>query len=178
MLDNIENSTLLMKKIATLLLFALTLPIAAQKNEIKIDVFDVIALKSVDATFERIINFESSVGVSILFNFEKESSSFRYNEEFVLTPYYRQVLFSRGNIDYFGEFFGAINTGKVPIEDLEIGDDDTYTDFALGLSFGGKYVSSSGFVADFHIGVGRNLFNTNPSPEVVPRVGIALGKQF
>lgn len=168
-----------MKKTITLILFALVFKISsAQRNEIKVDIFDVLALLALDVTYEHNLNPESSIGISALINFSDSDASFRYNEEFVLTPYYRQVLFTRGNINYFGEFFGSINSGDIDISDLEAGDDPTYTDFALGLSFGGKYVSVNGFVADLHIGIGRNLFNTKYSPDVIPRAGISIGKQF
>lgn len=170
-----------MKKTITLILFALVFKISsAQTNEIKVDVFDILALLALDVTFEHNLNTESSIGISALFNFAKESSSFRYDQEFALTPYYRQRLFSKGNFDYYGEFFGSLNTGKIDLDkhDLEIGDSDMYTDFALGLSFGGKYVSVNGFVADIYAGIGRNLFNTDYSSSIVPRVGVSIGKQF
>jgi len=168
-----------MKKTIALLLFALVFKIsAAQTNEIKVDIFDILALLSLDVSFEHQLNSESSIGVSALFNFADSESSFRYQEEFVLTPYYRQMLFTRGNMNYYGEFFGAYNTGKIDEKDWVIGEDPDYSDFAFGLGFGGKYVSINGFVADIHIGIGRNLFNTSESPDVIPRVGIAIGKQF
>jgi hypothetical protein len=46
------------------------------------------------------------------------------------------------------------------------------------LGFGGKHISDNGFVVDIHIGIGRNLFNTDLSHEVVPRAGISIGKRF
>ncbi|MFC2108944.1 DUF3575 domain-containing protein [Bacteroidota bacterium] len=170
-----------MKKLLLFFVLTLSLTLSAQKaSEIKIDVFDILALKTLDVSFERVMNSESSVGVALLFNFEKKSSSFRYSEEFVLSPYYRQHLFYKGNVNFFGELFGALNTGDIDLTPAEIAVDkaDTYTDFALGLGFGGKYVSSHGFVVDFHAGIGRNLFNTEVSREIVPRVGISVGKSF
>ena len=170
-----------MKKTIALILFALVFKISsAQTNEIKVDVFDILALLALDVTFEHQLNTESSIGISALFNFAKPSSSFRYEQEFALTPYYRQRLFSKGSFDYYGEFFGSLNTGEKNIapSDLPAGESDMYTDFALGLSFGGKYVSANGFVADIHAGIGRNLFNTDYSASIVPRVGVSIGKQF
>ena len=168
-----------MKKTIALILFVLVFKISsAQTNEIKVDVFDILALLALDVSFEHNLNTESSIGISALFNFAKSSSSFRYEQEFALTPYYRQRMFSKGNFDYYGEFFGSLNRGDIDVDKLEVGDSPTYTDFALGLSFGGKYVSANGFVADIHAGIGRNLFNTDLSPSIVPRVGVSIGKQF
>lgn len=171
-----------MKKLVILALLVVSFVANAQseKNtEIKLDVFDILALKALDVSYEYIMNSESSVGVSVLLNFEKKSSSFRYNENFALTPYYRQQLFEKGNVKFFGELFGSLNSGDIKLEDIVPGsNDDTYTDFAFGLGFGGKYVSNKGFVVDFVGGLGRNLFNTDVSRNVVPRVGISVGKQF
>jgi hypothetical protein len=164
-----------MKKFLFLSIFLASFAVSAQKtNEIKLDVFDILALKSLDVSYEHVLNTESSVGLSILFNFEKDAS-FRYKQDFALTPYYRQHLFNRGNVNFFGEFFGSINSGEeLNSDDIE----EDYTDFAFGLGFGGKYVSVNGFVLDIHAGIGRNLFNTDISPEIVPRVGISVGKRF
>ena len=167
-----------MKKITLFLLFIVTLQANAQTNEIKIDILDIIAIRALDITYEHNINEESSVGISALFNLEKESADFRYNEEFILTPYYRHYFSIANNLKMFGDFYGALNTGNIPVRKLEVGDDDTYTDFGAGLGFGVKYTSDSGFVVDFHVGAARNLFNTDYSREVVPRVGISLGRQF
>ena len=167
-----------MKKLTLFLLFISILQANAQTNEIKIDILDIIAIRALDITYEHNINEESSVGISALFNLEKESADFRYNEEFVLTPYYRHYFSTTNNLKMFGDFYGALNTGNIPERKLEVGDDNTYTDFGVGLGLGVKYTSDSGFVVDVHVGAARNLFNTDYSREVVPRVGISLGKQF
>ncbi|WP_152286236.1 hypothetical protein [Flavicella marina] len=168
-----------MKKIIPILLFALFFKQAnAQSNEIKVDVFDILALLALDVSYEHNLNPESSIGLAVLFNFAKSTASFRYEQEFSLSPYYRQRFFSRGNFDYYGEFFGSLNRGDKNSDQLEVGESATYTDFALGLGFGGKFISVNGFVADLHAGIGRNLFNTDYSPGIVPRVGISIGKQF
>lgn len=163
-----------MKKFLFLSIFLASFAVSAQKsNEIKLDVFDILALKTLDVSYEHVLNTESSVGLSILFNFEK-TASFRYKQDFALTPYFRQHLFDRGNVNFFGEFFGSLNSGEETVDDIE----EDYTDFAFGIGFGGKYVSENGFVLDIHAGIGRNLFNTDISPEIVPRVGISVGKRF
>ena len=167
-----------MKKTIILILFALVFKISsAQTNEIKVDIFDILALLALDISFEHNLNTESSIGISALFNFAKPDMSFRYDQEFALTPYYRQTFLRRGNVNYFGEFFGSINSGN-KTSDLSDGEDSKYTDFALGVGFGLKYVTVNGFVADIHAGIGRNLFNIDYSADIVPRVGISIGKEF
>ena len=73
----------------------------------------------------------------------------------------------------------GINTGerKTIIAGTNNYEYKDYTDGALGLAFGSKYVSPGGFVLDIYGGLGRNLF-TSESRSVVPRVGINLGYRF
>lgn len=54
---------------------------------------------------------------------------------------------------------------------------EDYTDGALGVAVGMKYVSERGFTVDIYGGAGRNLFSSN-SPIVVPRVGVNVGWRF
>ena len=56
------------------------------------------------------------------------------------------------------------------------------TEFSLGVSVGGKWVTKSGFVAEIFGGIGRNILNNSDDSydpiEVAGRVGISIGKRF
>ena len=53
-------------------LFAMIFKISsAQTTEIKLDIFDILALLALDVTLEQNLNTESSIGISALFNFAK-----------------------------------------------------------------------------------------------------------
>jgi len=52
-----------------------------------------------------------------------------------------------------------------------------YTDFAIGISAGGKFISRRGFVAEVYLGIGRGLLGESDI-EVVGRGGIAFGFRF
>ena len=55
----------------------------------------------------------------------------------------------------------------------------TETDFSLGISVGGKWVTKNGFTAEVFGGVGRNLFNNeNDLIPVAGRIGVSLGYRF
>ena len=171
-----------MKKIALFSLFTLitlsTFAQSAQGNnhEVKVDLFDILALRSLDISYENHLNLESTFGVSVFVNFEEKENDFRYNEDFQITPYFRQFLFEKGPFDFFGELYGSLNNGES--DPNELNETKTYWDFAVGLGFGGKRVSNTGIVIDFNVGLGRNLFDTEVSKELVPRFGISVGKQF
>ena len=89
-----------MKKI----LFTLSLLLAFYANaqqEVKVDIADALVMKSLEISYEYYISDQSSVGISALFNFEKESSDFRYNEEQVISPYFRHYFMANRNWNHF-----------------------------------------------------------------------------
>ncbi|CAM1345824.1 DUF3575 domain-containing protein [Tenacibaculum crassostreae] len=148
------------------------------QQEIKADLFDALAFKTLEVSYEYYTTERSSIGISALFNFEKRAADFKYNEKRMFTPFFRHYFTSNSNWNYFGEVFMGINTGEREIElDGSPNSYKEYTDGALGVAVGSKYVSSGGFVIDVYGGLGRNLF-TSESRAVVPRVGINLGYRF
>ena len=165
-----------MKKIVLIVVLAfMGINLNAQQHEVKVDVFDLIAFKSLDATYMYILNEESGVGASIFMPLSGKKNVFNYNENFTFTPFYRQY-FPLGPVEnVFAEAFFAINSGE--------GFDDNnafvkYTDGAFGFDVGKAYVSPRGFVAEAFIGAGRNLFASPGAPNFVPRLGVNLGFRF
>lgn len=161
-----------MKKIVIATLLLVSSLVNAQQ-EVKVDILDALALKTLEVSYEYYTSNQSSVGVSALFNFEKSSADFRYNEETMITPYFRHYFTDNRNWNYFGEVFVGINSGERNIA----GEVKKYTDGALGIAIGSKYVSDGGFVVDVFGGLGRNMFN-DISRSIVPRVGINIGYRF
>lgn len=77
------------------------------------------------------------------------------------------MINSGRQVDYFSDF-----EQTQPIEG------ESFTDFALGISVGAKFVSPRGFVVELYTGLGRNLLGSEYAPEVVSRGGISLGYRF
>ncbi len=166
-----------MKRILILFIFIGTFTQAQQ--EMRLDISDALIMKTLEVSYEVSLNEESSVGASFLYNFER-NLKFRYNERLMVTPYFRYYLpFSpsslSNNFKFFGELFLGINKGE------KDNDDSTqtvnYTDGALGIAGGIKYVSKQNFVFDAHAGIGRNFFSEH-SIAIVPRIGVSVGYQF
>lgn len=152
-----------------------------KQNELKINAFNLIAFEYIDITYERILNEESSVGVGMLFALDNEVYGISdLRREFSITPYFRQFFSNKYAKGFFVEAFGMLHGGKDEfyIDDnfgfYEIRD---YTDFALGISVGGKFVTKRGFIAEIYLGIGRDLLG-NTDVEVVGRGGISLGYRF
>ncbi|MEQ6123526.1 DUF3575 domain-containing protein [Pseudotenacibaculum sp. MALMAid0570] len=165
-----------MKKLILLIAFLYS-GIAIAQEEIKVNITDALALKTLTASYEHYFTEQTSAGVSGLFNFEDDSSDFRYNENLSITPFVRHYFSTESLWNLFGELFLSYNTGDDDRIENGVIVEDNYTDGALGLAIGYKYISSGGFTVDIHGGLGRNLFS-DESPRIVPRVGVNVGFQF
>lgn len=146
------------------------------QQEIKLDIADALVIRSLEFSYESYLSEESSFGVSALFNLAKQDVSFRYNENVMITPYYRHYFTTNQQWNFFGEGFIGVNSGKKEVTDIggtEISY-EKYTDGALGVAVGTKYISNGGFIIDLYAGLGRNIFGT-ASPVIVPRIGLNIG---
>ena len=160
-----------------------------RKNELKINMTNLIIFKWVDVSYERILNEESTFGVGTLFSLDQD-----YNDDvldeyrtFSITPYYRHFFSNKYAQGFFVEGFGMLHSGKDeyyndyynPLTDSYnyVDYQEKYTDFAIGISAGAKFVTKRGFVAEIYLGIGRDLLG-NSDIEVVGRGGIAIGYRF
>jgi|TARA_R110002051_G_scaffold254853_1_gene313849 hypothetical protein len=153
------------------------------QDELKINAFNLIAFSYVDVSYERLLNEESSLGVGILFNIGEDNEVLDYFRTFSITPYYRQYFSKQYAEGFFVEGFGMLNSGEdyyytFDNQGSESSTEETYTDFALGISVGGKFVTQRGFIAEIYTGLGRNLLGGEFAPEIVGRGGISLGYRF
>ena len=148
------------------------------QQEIKLDIFDALALKTIEVSYENYLDDQSSIGISGLINFENESSDFKYNEKRAITPFFRHYFTADSQWNFFGEGFFSLNFGeKETSSDGGTNVYKDYTDGALGVAIGTKYISARGMTIDLYGGIGRNLFNSD-APVLVPRVGVNVGYRF
>lgn len=155
------------------------------RDEVKLNLFNLVVFKYLDGSYERVIDEESSFGVAALVNLGDDFDTFDYLREFSITPYYRRY-FSKGYAKgFFVEGFGMLNqsSDKFSSSFDEFRQPngfaiEKFTDLAIGVSLGGKFISKRGFVAEVYGGIDRNLVNSDNPVEVVGRGGISLGFRF
>ncbi|WP_457617082.1 DUF3575 domain-containing protein [Lutibacter sp.] len=155
-----------------------------KKNELKINMSNLVVFKWMDIAYERIINEEASLGVSVLISLDPTIDGLDEYRTFSVTPYYRHFFSDKYAQGFFVEAFGMLHSGKdysylytdfPPYDSVAI--ENNYTDLAVGISAGAKFVTKRGFVAEFYFGIGRDLLN-NSDIEVVGRGGISIGYRF
>jgi hypothetical protein len=180
-----------MKKIVllfTLLISSIMIGQNESKNEIKLNAFSIIALSSIDITYERILSNESAIGTSLFIYTGGNDEDFaEVYKSFSLTPYYRNYFSSGYAKGFFVEAFSMISSRNNSFYDYDYYNDNREEkkkiNFALGIAVGGKWVTKKGFIAEISIGIGRNLFQNNndeyyDEAPVVGRGGISIGKRF
>jgi hypothetical protein len=164
---------------------------AVKHHEIKTNAFNLIVFKTIDFSYEYLIDSESSAGVSLLFNLQDfDNDSYNdgpiYNEKFAFTPYYRRFFSRKYAWGFFLEAFGMYNVQESfdGYYNYDTGDyidsDEKSNNVAFGISIGGKFVSKKGFLFEFFGGAGRNIYSSNEyiSADIVPRAGVTLGYRF
>jgi hypothetical protein len=156
-----------------------TIEIQDKQNELRINMTNLIILKWVDFSYERVLNEESSIGVGLLFSINSDEYIIDELRKFSITPYYRHFFSNQYAEGFFVEGFAMIHSGSEEIYfdfDSEFVEED-FTDLAIGISAGFKAVSKRGFVAEIYLGIGRDLLGSSDL-ELVSRGGISLGYRF
>lgn len=161
------------------------------KNELKINTVSLIVVGAIDFYYERILDEESSFGISLYVNANDniERESLNSYKTFAFTPYYRVHFSKKYNQGFFIEGFAAYHKGNEYTYSSSYYDDydsynydgayQEYQGIALGVGIGGKWVTKKGFIAEINLGIGR--FVAGGREEDVPiigRGGIILGKRF
>jgi len=181
----------MMKKIIFILLVLISFSSTAQTesgglNEAHLNAFNILALKWIDVSYERVLNNESSAGISIATKFtKKESFIFNSDQHYAITPYYRYYIGQEDAAGMFGEAFAMFNGGEMRTEKDGVEGDlvhedytyEEYNDFAFGLGGGYKHVSNMGLVLQLYAGLGRNL-SDDRAPIIVYRAGVTIGYRF
>lgn len=166
-------------------------PILAKKNEVKIDVLNLVAFGKLAISYEQFLNKDFSIGITgVIFNKKSKTDDFITDDtrtliDYQVIPYVRYALSKSATNLYYLEGFLNINGGEYKeLTTLNNGAADyvlitkkDYSDVALGGSVGYKLYFKESFVLDLTVGIGKNLFQEN-SPSTVARLGINLGYRF
>ena len=157
-----------------------------KKNEIKLNAASTVAGMP-EFYYERILNDESSAGVSLAFSYDDS-----INQKFYISPYYRYFFGKKPAAGFFVEGFAMYSTSENKYEywnyNSSLGytqyatNSDKYSNFALGFGVGAKWMTRSGFIFEISSGIGRNLGNKEKNEfydtEIVGKGGITVGYRF
>ena len=166
-------------------------PILAKKNEVKVDVLNLIAYGKLGVSYERFLNEDFSLGITgMMFNKKSKTDDFLTDDtrtliDYQVIPYVRYAMsksatnlyYLEGFVNFNGGEFKELTTLNNGAADYVVVTRNDYNDIALGGSVGYKLYFKESFVVDLNVGIGKNLFNED-SPSTVARLGINLGYRF
>ncbi len=153
-------------------------------NEFKINLLTTL-IGIPEITYERILQDNSAFGISAMVGFDEDVPI-----NFMAIPYYRIYFGKKIASGFFIEagipFVSQTEENYVYTEESNQNNypyyEDVYkeyTEFGVGLSaaVGVKFLTRNGLLGELTGGVGR-LFGVDEVPNIVPRVGISIGKRF
>ncbi|MDG0968101.1 MAG: hypothetical protein P8N93_07310 [Flavobacteriaceae bacterium] len=159
-------------------------------NELRVNFLDLLLFPAFHGYYERIIDENSSYGTGLFVNFGESLSSDVVQRRFAISPYYRLYFLNRrdyGTKGIFVEAFSSFATSK----DNDSSDYDELTDsyierdnifrVSIGVTFGRKWISRSGYTYEPFVGFGRYLDNqgsNGSNPEAHIRFGLSIGKRY
>ena len=155
-----------------------------KKNELKLNMLELLVIPAIGITFEHFINPTSSYGVYGFVNFGLDEG-YRY-EKFEIAPYYR-IYFQRqdklDNKGLFTEVFSGVSAGETEFYDYNFQTNNfgnlyhqKYVGISLGVTLGYKFVNHSNYAFEIFAGAGR--FLNNQEIQAYPRIGLSIGKRF
>ena len=152
-----------------------------KKQEVRVNALTFIANRWADASYEYLLSEEASVGINLQVGFgelndDDLDNSYRL---FSVTPYYRRYFSSDYAQGFFVEGFGMYHIYEENETNIDTGflERQEESEFSLGISVGGKWVTNKGFVFEIFGGIGADLL-TDSDGGVAGRYGIAVGYRF
>jgi len=168
---------------------------SSARHELHINGFNLAAYKAPNLSYEYLLDENMSLGLGFLYKLDRgevQGSGFGAHDMlfrvYSLTPYFRRYLSKSYALGFFIEGFGMLHSGEI-LELTEMRDDlglgilepRSYTHFASGFTFGGKFIfGKSGILFEFHFGLGTDIISGNIRSNLGPisRGGISLGYRF
>jgi hypothetical protein len=175
-----------MKKNFTLVLFCLlTILTYSQETKPKLPTHELrlnllyTAVGLPEISYEKIINNESSYGVSFAFSVDSY-----IDINYVILPYYRHYFSKKRAAGFFMEVNASVENFKGTYYGYH-SDGGYYGSnvgnkmgAGLGFSIGEKFVTKQNWTANITLGFSRKLINNIYLDGSYPRFEIALGKRF
>lgn len=163
------------------------------KNELSLNMLNLLAFGALDVSYERMLQENTSLGFHVFSKVidknrgEENDLSGWYDKNFALSSQFQVYLndsrYAEGfYVEVFGMYSKGENEKEIIATDPETGEEKRmeklleYNDLALGLGAGMKYVQQN-FLIDLSLGIGRNLF-AKDSPNFVLLPAVNVGYRF
>lgn len=159
------------------------------KNEIRLDVGQIIYNGKLKVAYERFLNKDFSAGVSVIYFGDNYSSSFYFNQDlrkkFSIEPFVRYSISKNVERFFYLEGYSTMESGAFgKTKRFSDGEyafyesaESRFTNVALGVAIGYKFYIKKHFCMDFNFGLSSFIYN-NSNTQPLPKFGINAGYRF
>lgn len=163
--------------------------ILSNKNEIRLDIGQLLFSSRLKLAYERFLNKDFSTGISAIYygnnygdNIFDLSNS---QKNFEVEPFVRYSISKNVRRFFYVETFSSIWTGSFrEIKRLSDGEyafydwkKSNFTNVAVGVAIGYKFYVKEHFCMDFNFGLSSFVYSKRET-EPLPKIGINLGYRF
>ena len=152
-------------------------PLPEKRNELKIDMLQLLAQPALEIEYERIHNNWSSFGGYFRFG-DGGEELFR---DLRIGGFYRGYFTQSkeyGTKGFYGELLTGYYEGNSWIDYYNNNQSTKYTGLEVGFKLGYKWVNRSGFVLQADIGLSRGIIKDDNSPTNFLLSGVKVGWRF
>ena len=152
-----------------------------KKNEVILDLIGPSLAGGINASYERYINKKSSLGITFFYIYDNTKEE---DMNYSISPYYRRYFGKKYASGFFVEGFGMVHStdGKKIYDTPE---KSTFTEnpnvinISIGVGFGWKGVTKSGFTYGANIGMGKTILNADKTDhDHVAKFCLNVGYRF
>ena len=143
--------------------------LSKNRTEIKLNALSV-SLGTVDVEFERTLNENSSIGVSLFSKFEEDGTYTFVDYDGGISGFYRYFFSKKYARGFFLEGFSTFHNTRIKQDEIK-------NNLLIGLGIGYKHVFKNNIILQAHFGMGRNMFDTGQET-INGKAGISIGYRF
>jgi hypothetical protein len=160
-----------------------------KKNEVRLDIGQLIFHSRLQLAYERFLNKDFSTGISVIYFGDNSGNTVFYDSDFdrkiKIEPFVRYSISKSTDRFFYVESYFSLQNGN--FSDIRRFSDGEYafyektksefTNVAAGVAIGYKFYVKKHFCMDFNFGVSSFVYDkTNTEP--IPKFGINAGYRF
>lgn len=163
--------------------------ISSNKNEIRLDIGQLLFSSRLKLAYERFLNKDFSTGISFTYFGDNYGDNIfdisTADKKFEIEPFARYSISKNVQRFFYVETFSTIWTGDYKeIKRLSDGQyafynwtNSNFTNVAVGVAIGYKFYVKEHFCMDFNFGLSSFVYSKRET-EPLPKIGINLGYRF
>lgn len=163
--------------------FAQEIEGSQRKNDVMLSPIELIAFPALNASYERLLNKNSGIGVNALVSFQNNED---YNTFYQISPFYRMYFGKKYASGFFVEAFLPITTSETEYYNFDFIGSSYYESFyseksttiGFGIGAGAKWAVRNNILFEFSAGLGRRFDAKDSGEDITGKGMLGIGYRF